>query len=554
MNVTPASRSPFVRALLTLAKTGTLTAVLAAFAVLPAAAKSPLLFMGDFEEGVIKTEPAKWNISVNGDGTPSIVSEPTRAGKQALRNVLNWKSRKDYRSELRVQAPNPVWGEDAWYGFSIYYPPGTPVDSQEEIVAQWHSNPYGSPADAQDTVKNPPLALSVVNGTWALWRRWAADQPTTNENKRGKHDPDLGKVENGVWTDWVFRVRWHWLPERGQVQVWKNGFEMVNDSGGVGYHDVKAPYFKLGLYKWPWRSDKFSTTGPVITTRTIYHDEFRMAGQGASYDDVAPGGTARASGANAAVLLNDGFERTDLYQDKWWNRSGNENGAIVSEIAREGSASARFRVAHTVDGDYRSEISAGDGNPAERHATVGEECWYGVSIMPVAELKPTPMAEIVFQFHSSPDVHLGETWESGLNPPVALACDGTKWTLTVRGDDKPVTVKPNYSFKMPTVDLGAAEPGQWTDWVFNIKWNFDGNGHLRVWKNGKLAYSGKHPNCYNDKVGPYLKMGVYAFAMRTKDKAKRPQNVGDRVYYHDSVRIAKGAGGPERVSPPDVRF
>jgi hypothetical protein len=512
-----------------------------------------LLFNGDFEEGAIETEPPKWVVSVEGTGTASLVSEPTRAGRYALRNTLTWTSQADYRSELRATTPSPIWGEDTWYGFSIYYPPGTPDDTWDECVAQWHRNPYHQPADANDTVTNPVLALCVTNGQWNLWRRWATGQPTTNETKQSKHHPDLGRVKNGEWTDWVFRVRWHWLPEKGALQVWKNGVAVVNESGGVGYHDVVAPYFKLGLYKYPWKGKKV-TTKPAVDTRTIYHDEFRMAGHGAKYEDVAPAQQPVGSPLNSSVSLDDGFERKDLYRDGWWNRSGNENGSIVSDVAREGKTSARFRVAHDVEGDYRSEISAGAGNPAARHSIIGEEYWYGVSIMPAAELKPTSTAEIVFQFHSDPDVHLGETWESGLNPPVALACDGEKWTLYVRGDDKPVTVKPNYSFNMPAVDLGKAVPGEWTDWVFNIKWNFDGKGHIRVWKNGKSVYSGEHPNCYNDRVGPYLKMGIYAFAMRAKDLAKRPKNVGDRIYYHDSVRIATGAGTPERVSPADVRF
>ena len=47
-----------------------------------------------------------------------------------------------------------------------------------------------------------------------------------------------------------------------------------------------GPIFKMGLYKG-W--SKPETPSDAVSRRTLYHDEFRMAGPTATYQDVAPG-------------------------------------------------------------------------------------------------------------------------------------------------------------------------------------------------------------------------------------------------------------------------
>jgi hypothetical protein len=260
--------------------------------------------------------------------------------------------------------------------------------------------------------------------------------------------------------------------------------------------------------------------------------------------------------AGAQLVLEEGFEtRASLYDGDWWTRSGNDQGRISRDVAREGEASARFEVELTDDGDYRSELAAGKAHPCLKHFLIGEEYWYGISIRPDPALTASPYGEIVFQFHSTPDNVPGETWTTGLNPPIALSCDGNTWQLSVRGDDKEVTTRPHYLFSH-LADLGAVEKGQWTDWVFHIKWNYDGNGFTRVWKNGEFVLNLNGPNCFNDQVGPYLKFGVYAWYLRSPEKEtwkkSKAMGVKTRIYYHDVVRIADGRGSFAQVAPRGV--
>jgi hypothetical protein len=177
---------------------------------------------------------------------------------------------------VRARAPVPVKGKDTWYGFSIYLPGSHERDSFGEHLAQWHAIP-----DPGESHGNPPVALLVKDGQWVMYVTSNQTQPTRKSNQR-QDSYQFGPHDKGKWTDWVFRIRWSYNGD-GIVQVWKNGKQVLNRAGPNCYNDNKMPYFKMGIYKSKWRNK----VGDV-TERTVYHDEFRMAGHDASYSDVAP--------------------------------------------------------------------------------------------------------------------------------------------------------------------------------------------------------------------------------------------------------------------------
>jgi hypothetical protein len=233
-----------------------------------------LLFGSGFESGTL-VDGDDWNYSGN---KPEITTEKVRSGKYAVKSYLHrYDSHTSYRTELRARAPVPVKGKDTWYGFSIYLPSTYKPDWIDDFLVQWHAIP-----DPGEKHGNPPLGLVVKNGKWELRSTWNAIQPTVKSRQRstGFH---LGPHDTNKWTDWVFRIRWSYGND-GILQVWKNGKQVVNRIGPNCYNDKKMPYFKMGIYKSQWRT-KFSD----VLERTVYHDEVRMAGHGASYSTVAPG-------------------------------------------------------------------------------------------------------------------------------------------------------------------------------------------------------------------------------------------------------------------------
>jgi hypothetical protein len=209
------------------------------------------------------------------------MQERSRSGEYAMKSYLNrYKSRVSYRTEVRVRHEPTVLGKEYWYGFSIYLPaPYVPDGNVGEILAQWHAT-----KDANDESNNPPLALNILDGRWQLWTRWSASQQTTKYNDQGTNI-DLGPQETDRWTDWVFHVKWSYGSD-GYLQVWKNGAKVVDRTGPNTYNDEVGPYFKMGIYKSKWRKAEIVS---AVEERVVYHDEFRMAGAGASYSDVAPG-------------------------------------------------------------------------------------------------------------------------------------------------------------------------------------------------------------------------------------------------------------------------
>ncbi len=236
-----------------------------------------LLFESDFEGGDLEG----WKVSGN---APTIASGPARAGKRAMKTSLDrHHDRVAYRTE--VSGPKAKIGKEYWYGFSILLPEDYRPDGIWEIVAQWHGVPD---FDAGENWRNPIMALSTTKGKWGWVSRWDAKRNTFASGKRqygGTQHYDLGPYSKGVWTDWVIHILWSY-ESNGLLQVWKDGDLVIDQKGPNAFNDEHGPFFKMGLYKG-WR-DPNRPSDPV-SKRLLYHDEFRMGGDEAGYDDVAPG-------------------------------------------------------------------------------------------------------------------------------------------------------------------------------------------------------------------------------------------------------------------------
>ena len=240
-----------------------------------------VVFSSDFESGAIDTK--LWGISGN---PPTVTTEQKRAGKYAMKTVLDRKNSKvSYRTEVTTGGREHVKpGQDYWYGFSVYLPNDFVSDNIWEIVAQWHSTP--DPGAEVDAALNPPLSLQTQNGIWMVSTIWDSKPVTDKKAYGGKLMHNLTKYQTGRWTDWVFHVKWSPGAD-GLLQVWQDGKKVIDKPGPIGFNDQVGPYFKMGLYKG-W-GDRVTPTG-TVGVRTVYHDELRMAGPTGKYDDVAPGG------------------------------------------------------------------------------------------------------------------------------------------------------------------------------------------------------------------------------------------------------------------------
>lgn len=227
-----------------------------------------------------------------------------------------------------------------------------------------------------------------------------------------------------------------------------------------------------------------------------------------------------------------------------WNRETccDHSVQIIQSPARAGDHAARFELRRddpNVQTSKRTEL-------VQKPVPANSERWYGFSLMLPSDWETESSFEIVTQWHSIPDFDLKEDWRS---PSLYLSVRNKVWRITNRWDPKLRTLKndPKPEGGIATLWEGPYQKGVWTDWVVHVKWSSQSDGLLEVWKNGELVVSKKGPNTYNDRQGPYLKMGLYKPDWKYSPK-KSTAKV--RVLYADEVRIGDGSANYAAVAPP----
>lgn len=229
------------------------------------------------------------------------------------------------------------------------------------------------------------------------------------------------------------------------------------------------------------------------------------------------------------LLFEGDFEGSDLSgweQERCCDYSIN----VVDSPVRAGEHAVRFEIHKDqpdVAGSKRAEITLDNVPPTS-------ERWYGFSIYLPNDYKTDPTAEIVTQWHAVPDFDKGEDWRS---PPLALLTENGRWKVDRRWDAR--RVMPNNRPQGSEVrDLGLYERGRWIDWVVHVKWSWQDDGLLEVWKDGERVVHHRGPNAYNDEKGTYFKTGIYKWLYK---QAPDETTTSERMIYVDEVRV----GGPD---------
>ena len=136
-----------------------------------------------------------------------------------------------------------------------------------------------------------------------------------------------------------------------------------------------------------------------------------------------------------------------------------------------------------------------------------EEIWSFNIYFPSSGMEPDNKSEIVIQWHAHPD-----QYEVTRNPPLALDNRNDRLTLTWLYDQRNITPPGFDNWYKQTSDLGETTKDQWLNFVFHIKWDPDGGGILRVWRDKQLKVDQRNIAIgFNDRVGAYLGFGIYKF-------------------------------------------
>ena len=132
---------------------------------------------------------------------------------------------------------------------------------------------------------------------------------------------------------------------------------------------------------------------------------------------------------------------------------------------------------------------------------------------------------------------------------MAIYIYGEEYCIKKRWDVNSISDKKRIPQKKLWIKKVAIDKGKWVDWVFHVKWSYEKDGFIEIWKDGFQIVSDNGPNCYNDEKGPYFRFGPYKWPWKKDDKTA-PSVVTQRIIYFDEIRIGNHNSCFELVSPP----
>ncbi|MBK8970422.1 MAG: heparin lyase I family protein [Hahellaceae bacterium] len=247
--------------------------------------------------------------------------------------------------------------------------------------------------------------------------------------------------------------------------------------------------------------------------------------------------------AAAGVLLDADFE-SGTYKDLNWNVSGNAPVVTNSGVtACSGKYVMRVDLnRYTSNTSYRTEVGNILFGNNERNLDLFKTYWMSLAIYLPSDWKDDPNEDILFQLHDQPDS--GEPWK---HPAMALKTSDDRWKVSILADSRSISDGSNYSTSA-SMDLGALKRGSWTTIVMQTRISYKSDGFLNVWVNGNLkSYSG--PIGFNDKLGPYIKIGNYKPAWQPGIDWGINSGVSTRRHYVDEVRVGDSAATVSSMTP-----
>ena len=254
-------------------------------------------------------------------------------------------------------------------------------------------------------------------------------------------------------------------------------------------------------------------------------------------------GLSFAMPASSAILFYEDFEDALNFDNpKEWAKSG-EHGSqgLTTEQIRHGSKSYKFSLTRYNSGDYREEIVLHAGfNNGSLNFTIGDEYWVGFSVFLATGYYSNSWV-LHHQYHGSPDSPpTCDPSEPSRNPifRVAATKEGDFYTNYIWDSRQCTPAIGDYEGGY-TGYYGAPPVGQWIDFVINVKWHYGASGFLKIWKSGVLVTDRTGGNCFNDDIGPYLKIGIYG-------ALEQDQTI---TVYYDELRIGDSSSSYAEVAP-----
>jgi hypothetical protein len=209
---------------------------------LPDLSTGQVLWSGDFETGSF----SQWSGApqVKASDRATIVTSPVREGRYAARFEVKPGDRdvagsgSGERSEIWLGVPETdgFEGVESWWTWSTFFPSdfAAPKGDWNYFTQFHHSGPVGQSNIA--FIVSGPSALSLIVN---------AVEPSHPR----KRVFSLGRLLRGVWTDFVFHVKWSADPRVGFIEVWVDGENVVPLAHLATVYPGQGVYLKQGYYR-----------------------------------------------------------------------------------------------------------------------------------------------------------------------------------------------------------------------------------------------------------------------------------------------------------------
>jgi hypothetical protein len=221
----------------------------------------PTAWVGDFENGAL----SQWTNRSGGVGVQRVaddrvrlVGDPVAQGRNAVRIEVRqgdvWQGSPGNRAEL-VKWTGETEGDEAWYQWSTMFAPDFPHEStQWQIWTQWHTDRGGTQPMLKFWASNDTIGMSTTPAD-------ATGHPLTTTTHW------TAPIDRGQWHAIRLHVRWSSSKDRGFVELWHDGVQVVPPTPAATLLPDGSPnYLKQGLYR-------SASIGP---TAVLYHDAMTM--------------------------------------------------------------------------------------------------------------------------------------------------------------------------------------------------------------------------------------------------------------------------------------
>ncbi|KQZ18043.1 heparin lyase I family protein [Caulobacter sp. Root1472] len=149
------------------------------------------------------------------------------------------KERSEIASAAKLQT-----GQTYEISFSVMIEPGAKNTADWMTLVQLQST-----FDKGEAGHSPAFALEMVGDKMRVVTRDSAAAISTDADIRYvRHYTDTADVVRGQWYDFKLQIKFDPFGQ-GHLMVWRNGVELVDFHGALGFNDLVGAYFKEGVYR-----------------------------------------------------------------------------------------------------------------------------------------------------------------------------------------------------------------------------------------------------------------------------------------------------------------